>query len=207
MANSIQETQRKRFQFLQRLYEVTEGNELASVNLWELGKELGFTHPEIDRIDDFLREEGLIKQIAYGGIVGITHEGIVEMESALSRPDEPTTYFQPTNYIHIEQMISSQIQQGTDQSSQVLTYSANDFEAILKFVADLKSQLPELRLDAETQAEVESDITIIESQIKSPRPKSVIIKECLVSLRTILEGAVGNAIAALLMQQIATLLK
>jgi hypothetical protein len=71
----------------------------------------------------------------------------------------------------------------------------------------LKSQLPELRLDAETQAEVESDITIIESQIKSPRPKSVIIKECLVSLRTILEGAVGNAIAALLMQQIATLLK
>ncbi|MCJ7722810.1 MAG: hypothetical protein MUP03_01635, partial [Anaerolineales bacterium] len=98
MANSIQKTQRKRFQFLQRLYEVTEGNELASVNLWELGNELGYTRPEIDRIDDFLRGEGLIKQIAYGGTVGITHEGIVEVESALSRPDEPTTYFLPINY-------------------------------------------------------------------------------------------------------------
>ncbi len=207
MANNIQETQRKRFQFLQRLYEVTQGNEDISVNLWELEAELGLAHYETNRIESFLRGEGLIKHIALGGIIGITHRGIVEVELALSKPDEPTTYFPPINYIHVEQMIGSQIQQGTNQSSQVLTYSANDFEAILKFVADLKSQLFELRLNAETQAEVESDIATIESQIKSPRPKSAIIKECLISLRKILEGAAGNVIAALLMQQIATLLK
>jgi hypothetical protein len=33
------------------------------------------------------------------------------------------------------------------------------------------------------------------------------LQECLISLRKILEGAAGNVIAALLMQQIATLLK
>ena len=69
MANNIQETQRKRFQFLKRLYEVTEGYELASVNLWELGDELRFTRPEIDRIDNFLRSEGLITKIALGGTI------------------------------------------------------------------------------------------------------------------------------------------
>ena len=52
-----------------------------------------------------------------------------------------------------------------------------------------------------------SDIETIESQIKSPRPKSTIIKECLASIRTILEGAAGSMIAALLVQQIMAQLK
>lgn len=207
MANNIQETQRKRFQFLQKLFDVTEGSEYESVNLWELGDELGFSRPETDKIDDFLKGEGLIEHIAMGGTIGITHRGIVEVESALSKPDEPTTYFPPINYIHVEHMVGSQIQQGTSQSSQVLTYSGTDFEAIHKLISDLKSQLSELKLNAETQAEVESDIATIEAQIKSPRPKSTIIKESLLSLRTILESAAGSVIAALLMQQIAILLK
>jgi hypothetical protein len=208
MANNIQETQRKRFQFLQKLYEVTEGSELASVNLWELGTELGFSRPETDRIDEYLTGEGLTTHIALGGSLGITHQGIVEVEAALSKPDEPSSYFPPVNnYFYVDQMIGSQIQQGTSQSSQVLTYNANDIEALLKFVADMKSQLSELKLDADSQAEVQADVETIETQIKSPRPKFAAIKECLVSLRTILEGIAENVIASLLAQQIGTLLK
>jgi hypothetical protein len=71
----------------------------------------------------------------------------------------------------------------------------------------MKGQLFELRLGAETQAEAESDIATIEFQIKSPRPKSIIIRECLISLRKILEGTAGNMIAALLLQQMVPLLK
>jgi hypothetical protein len=102
-------------------------------------------------------------------------------------------------------MIGSQIQQNTTQSSQVLTYNNNDIEAILNFVAKLKSQLPELELNTDAQAEVESDIATIVSQSKSPRPKSTVIKECLASIRNVLEGIAGNVIAALLVQQIGTL--
>ena len=205
MANGILEIQRKRFQFLKKLYEVTGGSELDSMNLWEVGAELGFSRSETDRIDEYLTGEGLTTHVALGGLLGITHQGILEVEAALAKPDEPTSYFPPVNIIHVEQMIGSQIQQGTNQSSQVLTYNANDIEAILKFVADLKSQLSELKLDADTQAEVQADIETIETQIKSPRPKYAIIKECLASLRTILEGIAGNVIAALLVQQIGTL--
>jgi hypothetical protein len=84
MVSNIQETQHLRFQYLKRLYEVTEGNELSTVNLWELGDDLGLTRSETDKIDDFLRGEGLIKHIAFGGTIGITHKGIVEVEAALS---------------------------------------------------------------------------------------------------------------------------
>lgn len=207
MTNNIQEIQRKRFQFLKKLYDITEADESVFINPSELGAELGLSGSEIDKICDFLNSEGLIGFDILDSTC-IKHKGIVEVECALSKPDEPTSYFPPINYIiQVEQMIGSQIQQGTNQSSQVLTYNNNDIEAILKFIADLKSQLPELNLGAETQAEVESDIATIEAQIKAPRPKSIVIKECLMSLRIVLEEIAGNMIATFLMQQITVLLK
>jgi len=207
MDNNIQEIRRKRFQYLQKLYEITEGSELASVNFQQVGDELGFSHTEADRIDDYLVAEGLIESAGLGGEISISHRGVIEVESALLKPDEPTKYFPPVNIIHVEQMIGSQIQQGTNQSTQALNYSSNDLEVINKFIADLKGQLPELKLDAETQAEVEADVETIKAQVKSPCPKHVIIRESLLSLRRILEGVAGSAIAALLVQQIVALLK
>jgi hypothetical protein len=140
-------------------------------------------------------------------MIVIKHEGIKEIEKALSKPDEPTEHFLPINYIYVEQMNGSQIQQGSNQSTQNGNYSSNDFEAILKFIADLKGKIAELKLDRDTQKEANSEIETIESQIRSPRPKSGIIKECLLTIRSILEGAAGNVIAGLLLQQIILLLK
>ena len=203
MADSIQEIRRKRFLFLQKLYEVTGANELESVNLYDLGVELGFEHGEADRIDDYLRAEGLIEATGLGGTIGITHRGIVEVEAAMTKPDEATEYFPPVNFIHVEQMIGSQIQQGTNQSTQTLSYSSNELAAIAKLVEDLKSQLAGLNLETEPEAQAKSDIATIETQIKSPRPKSIIVTECLKSLRAILEGTAGSIIATGLLQQLA----
>jgi hypothetical protein len=207
MVKDIQDIQMKRFRFLHRLYEVTEGSEQAFVNFQQLGDELGFSHAETDKIDDYLRGEGLITHVSLGGSISITHRGIIEVEAALSKPDEPTTYFPAVNIVHVEQMIDSQIQQGTNQSSQVLTFSTNDLEAIAKFIDNMKGQLDELKLDEEIQAEAISDIETLETQIKSPRPKHAIIKECMLSLRRILEDVAGNAAAAMLIQNIITLMK
>jgi hypothetical protein len=206
MDNKIQEIRRRRFQYLQKLYDITRGYELIDVDSVELGDQLGFTHDETDRIYDYLIGEYLIRAVASTKI-SITHHGIVEVEAAITKPDEPTTYFPPINYIHVEQMSGSQIQQGTQQSTQVMNYSENDFKEMLNFIAELKNQLSELKLDPEPQAEIESDIATIETQIKSPRPKSIIVRECLTSLRTILENAAGSVIAALLLSHITTLIK
>lgn len=206
MVKDIQEIQMKRFQYLHKLYKVVEGSEQAYMNFLELGRELGYSDAETDKIDDYLVGEGLITHVSIGGSISITHRGIVEVEEALSNPDDSTTYFPAINYVHVEQMIGSQIQQGSNQSSQVLTYSSNDLETIVNFLESFKKQVNEFNLDEETQAEAISDIETIETQVKSPRPKHVIIKECLVSLRNILEGLVGNAAASLLMMQVLPLI-
>jgi hypothetical protein len=207
MTDQIQEIKHRRFQYLKKLYEITGGSEYIAVSFLEIGRELGFSASESDRIDDFLAGEGLIKPDGIGPMIVIKHEGIKEIEKALSKPDEPTEHFLPINYIYVEQMNGSQIQQGSNQSTQNGNYSSNDFEAILKFIADLKGKIAELKLDRDTQKEANSEIETIESQIRSPRPKSGIIKECLLTIRSILEGAAGNVIAGLLLQQIILLLK
>jgi hypothetical protein len=207
MSDQIEELARKRFELLHNIYKSADRRTGTLVDIYKLGTELGLSEYDTDGLVDYLSGEQLIKRETLDGLISITHYGVVEVEKALAFPDKPSTYFPPINYIHVEQMIGSQIQQGTNQSSQILTSSANDFEAIRKFVFDLNDQLVKLKLDAETQAEAESDITTIESQIKSPHPKSTIINECLTSLRTILEGAAGSVIATLFLQQIATLIK
>ena len=203
---NIQEIQKKRFQYLEKLYSDTNGDEFETRDHLKLGEELGFSQSEISRIYDYLFGEGLIASIDLGGSIGITHKGIVEIELALSEPDKPTKYFPPTNYIHVEKMIGSQIQQGTNQSYQSFSYSSNDFDSIIKFVSDLRSKLIELKFDSESQEEIESDITTIEFQIKSPHPKSGIIKECLISIRAILERATASVIASFLIQKIIPLI-
>ena len=53
--------------------------------------------------------------------------------------------------------------------------------------------------------EVAADISTIESQIKSSRPKSIIIKESLKGIKTILEGAAGNILASMLLEKLASI--
>lgn len=205
-SNNKQDAQRKRFRFLKKLYDLTNEDTSVYINPIEFGTELGLADSEIERISEFLDSEDLI-DFDIRDFVCITHKGIVEIEQAQSTPNKPTQYFAPIYNMQVENMIGSQIQQGTNHSSQVLTYSNNDIGAIHKLIADLRSHLPELKLSPNIQEEVDADITTLESQTKSPRPKSTIIKECLLSIKTILEGIAGNVIAAMLLQQIGNLLK
>lgn len=103
---------------------------------------------------------------------------------------------------NIDKMIGSQIQQGTYQSTQVATFSQGDLHTIAEFIQTLKGRLPELQVEHAKKEEIEAEIASVEVQLNSPRPKPAIIKECLASLRTILEGMAGNVIATLLLQQL-----
>jgi hypothetical protein len=206
-SNNAQDIQRGRSQFLRKLYDITGADESVFVDPAQVGAELGLSGSVLERIYDFLHSQGYI-QFDIRDYACITHNGILEVERMLSNSNKLLPHHPSVNYtIQIEQMIGSQIQQGTNQSYQISTDNSNDIEAMRKFVADLKNQLTELPLSPEAQAEVESDISTLESQLKSPRPKSAVLRECLSSIRTVLEGITGNVIAALLMQQIIHLLK
>jgi hypothetical protein len=201
MNNSIQDMRKKRFQYLHRLYEKTRGSNLEFENFSSLGKELGYSDEETNLITDYLRDEGLVKFPAFGQIT-ITHYGVVEVENALANPEQPTQYFPPVNIINIGQMINSQIQQDTNQSVQTMAFTSDDLKSIAKFIEEFKNRLPELQIEKDTQQEAEADLATLEAQLKSSKPKHTILRECLASLRRILENATGQVAATLLLRQL-----
>jgi len=202
----IQREREDRFRFLEKLWEKTEGNELAGFNMWELGGELGLDYPTVDRIFRYLMGEGLIKGMDLGGNVSVTHRGVMEVERALSAPDEPTQYFPPVNVIQIQTMSNSVIQQGSPDAIQQASIDAVDSESLQKFIEELERRVGEMKLAAQAQQQLEADISTIKAQLAAPTPKRSIIKESLVSLRSILEGAAAAAIATPLVAKITQML-
>jgi hypothetical protein len=129
MENNINDLQSKRIQFLQKLYDQTDGNESSSVNLWELGDKLGFSRSETNNIDDYLKGEGLSKESSLGGFISITHKGIVKVEKLMSKPGEPNLVFPSINIINVNKMSETQNQQvvtDIDQTNVPQTPSLND---------------------------------------------------------------------------------
>lgn len=203
---SIEELKKHRFQFLHFLYEKTEGDEHSHVNMWELGEELGFEKEKTNKITQYLVGESLMEYAAMGGIISITHQGVIEVENALTHPEEPTEYFPPVNIININHMENSQIQQSSSYSTQTQSIETNNINDLLGFIEILKTKLPELELRAEDKSEIEADIATLHAQLDSARPKENILKESLSSIQRILEGATGAVVAHQLIPLIPPLL-
>jgi hypothetical protein len=94
----------------------------------------------------------------------------------------------------------SQIQQGAGSGSQVIVAGDVDPTALRRFLALLGRQLPKLNLDAARTSEVEADVRTIESQVQSPKPKATVVRACLASIKSVLEGAAGNVAGQLLIE-------
>ncbi len=203
---SIEELRKMRFQFLNLLYEKTGGDKFNRVSMWDIGSELGYERNVTQSISQYLEGEGLIEYATIGGGIAITHYGVREVEEAISHPEKPTDYFPPVNVINIHHMEGSQIQQGTISSNQAGTFKLTNGVEINDFLKLLKEQLPDLSLNPEDRLEIKSDISTLQSQIESSRPKPGIIKESLLSIQRILEGATGAIVAQQLIPYIPDLL-
>jgi hypothetical protein len=205
--NTIEDMKKKRFQFLNKLYKLTGGDEFKWFNMFQIGKELGFDNALTENIAQYLRDEGLIEFRALGGIIGISHQGVREIEKAFSNPDIPTSHFPPINIIAIGQMISSQIQQASPEATQVGTINEDRYEELKKVIQSLKESIDKLDLDWQHKSDIQAEIQTIEAQMSSSKPKVTIITECLGSIRRILEGATGSMLASSLLSKIVALLR
>jgi hypothetical protein len=203
---SIEEMKKQRFQFLNRVYELSGGSQFHFVNMYEIGQEFGFDRESTIDIAQYLSEEGLIENEDTGGNLTISHHGVCEVEEALSNPDKPTTYFPPVNIIHVSQMINSQIQQGSPGATQAITFAQEKYDELKKVLLALKESIDQLNLQVEQKSDLQAEIQTIEAQMSSSKPKATIITESLGSIRRILEGAVGSAIASSLLSKILALL-
>lgn len=132
----------------------------------------------------------------------LEQEGILGEGMSFSKDEKKTASqitYQITN--NIGSMQNSQIQQHSS-GTQNLT-SGSDLNALLCFLAKLKQGTSDLKLDHALEEELLAEISTVESQAKSPRPKQNILFESLKTIRTILEGAAGNVLASGLLAEIA----
>ena len=125
---------------------------------------------------------------------GILGEGLTftkEEKEVATRTEYNITNFYGT-------VENSQFQQQTKDSIQIKSDVPLDFNSIVQIINEIRQNAKQLNLKPEDEQELESDIVTIEAQSKSSKPKSDIIKGCLKSIRSILEGAGGGVAAALL---------
>jgi len=188
----IQSLKKQRFLFLEKVYKETQGDTHCMVDTEEIGQELGMDYLTSQRIAQYLIDEGLLEAMALGGGIGISHHGVLEVEEALSNPGRPTQHFLPINIINVQSMNNSVIQQGTKNSTQNVTISADNISDLKSFLSDFKSEIAKMQLTVETQNELLAEIATLEAQTNSPKPKRSVIGETLKSLRSILEDVAGN---------------
>jgi len=103
--------------------------------------------------------------------------------------------------IYIGEMHGSQIVQHSPNTSIRSTYNAKSPE-FKELIASIKAAVPQLQLDQGRTNQLYADIGTVEVQINAPVPKHGIIIESMHSIRNILEGAVGSAIASGLLRHI-----
>jgi hypothetical protein len=188
----IQLLKKRRFLFLQKVYEETQGDTNCMVGMDEIGRKLGMDDLTSGRIAQYLIDEGLLEAMALGGGIGIAHNGVLEVEEVLTNPDKPTEHFLPLNIIHVHSMSNSVIQQGTTNSTQNVIITSDNIADLKSFLVDLKVALQKIQLSTESQNEVLAEIATLNAQTNSPKPKRTIIGEALKSLRSVLEGVAGN---------------
>lgn len=106
--NTLQEKKAKRFIYLNALYEKSDGDTHAHVDMLALGDEIKFPKEVTEKVVEYLKGENLLEDVALNGIIAITHYGVVKMEEALSSPEKETNYFPPVvNVMNVHTIIGS----------------------------------------------------------------------------------------------------
>jgi hypothetical protein len=88
-----EEMAQKRFKFMRRLYELTEGEEGQAVHFNKMQEQLGFSTSLLQDIIFYLENEKLITFQSPGNLINITSAGADEIEAALMKPEKPTAHF------------------------------------------------------------------------------------------------------------------
>ncbi|MEO0005041.1 MAG: hypothetical protein ABIK49_03450 [candidate division WOR-3 bacterium] len=153
--------------------------------------EIGLDETLIDPEINWLIENGYVTE--KDERLWITDTGISYIDGSSAHPSPI-----PSNVVIVGEMSNSVIQQAGTGSTQSVEFNLNRLRELRALVNELKQSLPQIELDAESKAVLESDVNTLEVQLNSPRPKSQIISECINTIRDILTSAGGSFAAAFL---------
>lgn len=201
----IEEKRRLRTEFMRWLYEKTDGDQWIPVSANEFRQDTRFGSPDeatVRGVIQYLEGEMLVKpHWVLGGLpsVNITHYGLREMEEALQAPNEPTEHFAPINVLHVYgNVVGSNIQQGTNRSSQAVTNSQSEKADMTAFLAAVREALSDTRFNESLRPKVETDVALIEAEASKPAPDWKLLRVLGQSLRAIVESGLGGVLTSAL---------
>lgn len=162
----VSEKYRKRFEVLKAIYRDTNGEELKASLLGEIKEIVSISTEELVNILRYLEHQGLIKVLSapYDDSdtvpIQILHQGVIEVEAAITRPSEPTEHF-PAQVFHITNNASVSAQQFGNQNT-LNNFQQND---LINTAAEIQQllQLLEQSYPSET---LPQKATLVEEAVK-----------------------------------------
>ena len=155
-------------QYLIQLFEQTNGDTAAQVSMYDIGEDLGMDHETSAHVAETLIGLQLAEIRTLSGGIGISDEGAAEVKGLMG--DLPQSG-----------EISGRL---SDQP----IMDANGCKAVQHLADALKNQTGSLGLDFDGLSELMADLKSIDAQLGSSRPKTAIIRECLRSIKELLEA-------------------
>lgn len=150
--------------------------------------------------------EGIIetvRNIVLNWALQLEEDGILGDDLSFSKEEKQLAAASKYNINHFHGPVTqSQIQQDSSQSTQTMLNNSFDKEALIKLIEVLKGNIGQVPLSAEEKTIFDSNLAIIEHQLKNSEVKKPIVLNALASIRNILEGATGSIIASGLIYQL-----
>ena len=155
-------------QYLIQLFEQTNGDTAAQVSMYDVGEGLGMDHDTSARVAETLIGLQLAEIRTLSGGIGISAEGAAEVKDLMGG--------------------ASSAGEIPGRLSDQPIMDANGCKAVEHVADALKNQTGNLGLDYDGLSEMMADLKTIDAQLGSSRPKTAIIRECLRSIKALLEA-------------------
>jgi hypothetical protein len=161
-------------QFLIQLFEQTGGDPSAQVSMYDVGEGLGLDRDSSSRAAENLIGLQMVEIRTLSGGIGISTEGANEVKrlagGATPADGSPNTL--------------------TDQP----VMDSVSCQGVEQIAGELKNQAGNLGLEFDRLSELMADLKTIDAQLGSSRPKTAIIRECLGSIKEVLQGSAKSEI-------------
>jgi len=142
-----------------------------------------------------------VRNIILNWALKLEEDGVLgeNMTFSNDEKDKAESHTYNVNNFYAE-VTGSQIQQSSPDANQTQLFKEFSTTNINNFVSSLKEKINDIEINEDVSRELNAEISTIEIQQASPKPKNNIIKEGLSSIRTILEGATGSVAGQLLLE-------
>jgi hypothetical protein len=167
--NDVDETAR---QFLFQVFQQTNGDTAVQVSMYDIGEALGLDRDAALKVAEGLIGLQMVEIRTLSGGIGISAGGVAEIQQLFGDRIAPDDQFIRLG----DEPILDQIR----------------CQAVEELIAGFKARVGNLGLDFDRLTEFMADVKTIDAQLESSRPKAAIIRECLQSLKSVLEKSSEN---------------